>query len=124
QAEDGIRDRNVTGVQTCALPICPARPLDTQRRRREVLAEGIEGPEVLIDRRRQLTGGLVTTLRGQVLPEDRVVDMTTEVEGQILRQLVHIGEIARLTRRRQLLQRGVGTLDLGVLVLGVVRSEE
>src|SRR5699024_11345038 len=28
QAEDGIRDRNVTGVQTCALPIYarPARP--------------------------------------------------------------------------------------------------
>src|SRR5437868_8685337 len=24
QAEDGIRDRNVTGVQTCALPICTA----------------------------------------------------------------------------------------------------
>src|SRR5437868_15386137 len=22
QAEDGVRDRNVTGVQTCALPIC------------------------------------------------------------------------------------------------------
>src|SRR5438067_7965255 len=26
QAEDGIRDRNVTGVQTCALPIWSARP--------------------------------------------------------------------------------------------------
>src|SRR5207249_8629180 len=26
QAEDGIRDRNVTGVQTCALPISPAPP--------------------------------------------------------------------------------------------------
>src|SRR5207249_9681119 len=25
QAEDGIRDRNVTGVQTCALPIFPRR---------------------------------------------------------------------------------------------------
>src|SRR5699024_12094480 len=25
QAEDGIRDRNVTGVQTCALPILLAR---------------------------------------------------------------------------------------------------
>src|SRR5699024_11664075 len=25
QAEDGIRDRNVTGVQTCALPICTTR---------------------------------------------------------------------------------------------------
>src|SRR5699024_11932984 len=24
-AEDGIRDRNVTGVQTCALPILPVR---------------------------------------------------------------------------------------------------
>src|SRR5699024_11283244 len=26
QAEDGIRDRNVTGVQTCALPISTHRP--------------------------------------------------------------------------------------------------
>src|SRR5699024_11418022 len=26
QAEDGIRDRNVTGVQTCALPISPNTP--------------------------------------------------------------------------------------------------
>src|SRR5205823_10561033 len=25
QAEDGIRDKLVTGVQTCALPICPLR---------------------------------------------------------------------------------------------------
>src|SRR5207245_8098914 len=25
QAEDGIRDATVTGVQTCALPICAAR---------------------------------------------------------------------------------------------------
>src|SRR5437773_6916294 len=27
QAEDGIRDRDVTGVQTCALPICVLEPL-------------------------------------------------------------------------------------------------
>src|SRR2546428_8494892 len=27
QAEDGIRDLIVTGVQTCALPICPQRTL-------------------------------------------------------------------------------------------------
>src|SRR5688500_19666168 len=26
QAEDGIRDYKVTGVQTCALPICPGSP--------------------------------------------------------------------------------------------------
>src|SRR5207249_9139501 len=33
QAEDGIRDRNVTGVQTCALPICSGRRLRACRRR-------------------------------------------------------------------------------------------
>src|SRR5207249_6485118 len=33
QAEDGIRDRNVTGVQTCALPISTTTPWSTQRRR-------------------------------------------------------------------------------------------
>src|SRR5207248_8517918 len=42
QAEDGIRDRTVTGVQTCALPICElfVQALDqreqfTRSRRRE-----------------------------------------------------------------------------------------
>src|SRR5437867_6080594 len=38
QAEDGIRDRTVTGVQTCALPIFPARSVggDHDRRGGEV----------------------------------------------------------------------------------------
>src|SRR5216683_4297964 len=31
QAEDGIRDLIVTGVQTCALPICDASFLNTER---------------------------------------------------------------------------------------------
>src|SRR5699024_12043697 len=31
QAEDGIRDRNVTGVQTCALPISPRLPKHNHR---------------------------------------------------------------------------------------------
>src|SRR5260221_8048462 len=30
QAEDGIRDHCVTGVQTCALPICYPHPMDTR----------------------------------------------------------------------------------------------
>src|SRR6266487_2013577 len=32
QAEDGIRDGRVTGVQTCALPISRSRPSDPYRR--------------------------------------------------------------------------------------------
>src|SRR5712672_2340774 len=31
QAEDGIRDKLVTGVQTCALPICHPAPLRVPR---------------------------------------------------------------------------------------------
>src|SRR5699024_11339633 len=34
QAEDGIRDRNVTGVQTCALPISPPGAPGGVRRKR------------------------------------------------------------------------------------------
>src|SRR5689334_23991964 len=34
QAEDGIRDGTVTGVQTCALPICPRHPCKCQTVRR------------------------------------------------------------------------------------------
>src|SRR5688500_19390918 len=30
QAEDGIRDYKVTGVQTCALPICPPQIVPSQ----------------------------------------------------------------------------------------------
>src|SRR2546430_16777818 len=33
QAEDGIRDLTVTGVQTCALPIFPPTPVRPARRR-------------------------------------------------------------------------------------------
>src|SRR5690625_7783185 len=33
QAEDGIRDGHVTGVQTCALPICPPAEGRTPARR-------------------------------------------------------------------------------------------
>src|SRR5699024_12091373 len=38
QAEDGIRDRNVTGVQTCALPISGGTSSGTGCRVREGLA--------------------------------------------------------------------------------------
>src|SRR5690606_40833881 len=40
QAEDGIRDFHVTGVQTCALPICLSRLHDLARKHRVPL-EGL-----------------------------------------------------------------------------------
>src|SRR5207302_7615765 len=38
QAEDGIRDFHVTGVQTCALPILPHHPEDIVLTRSDYLA--------------------------------------------------------------------------------------
>src|SRR5689334_24134144 len=39
QAEDGIRDGTVTGVQTCALPICAGNPARGKPRRDREMAE-------------------------------------------------------------------------------------
>src|SRR5688572_32888489 len=40
QAEDGIRDLTVTGVQTCALPICPRRRGHVSRTQSKTLKHG------------------------------------------------------------------------------------
>src|SRR5699024_11772688 len=50
QAEDGIRDRNVTGVQTCALPISAFQFLRQDRRDAAALAELIRtvGPSRVV----------------------------------------------------------------------------
>src|SRR3712207_7246370 len=49
QAEDGIRDIGVTGVQTCALPIC-RRPADYSPRDGEGAAgRGRAGPRSYLD---------------------------------------------------------------------------
>src|SRR5207249_7111282 len=42
QAEDGIRDRNVTGVQTCALPISTARKVLGLSRRKLAQRLGVD----------------------------------------------------------------------------------
>src|SRR5699024_9852620 len=46
QAEDGIRDRNVTGVQTCALPICEA--CDMEDRQKTELFESMPIPRAVM----------------------------------------------------------------------------
>src|SRR2546422_1267446 len=50
QAEDGIRDVAVTGVQTCALPISPFEPKkyrdEYQERQRALIAAKLQGQEV------------------------------------------------------------------------------
>ena len=64
--------------------------------------EGVEAAEVLIQHRGELAVGLVTTIGGHVGPEHRVVDLPTEIEGQVLLQQVHRGQGLVLARLGQL----------------------
>ena len=52
--------------------------------------ELVVGAESVVDRRGDVAGGLVATVRRQIRPEDGVVDVTAEIEGQIFLQLVLI----------------------------------
>src|SRR5216683_5712297 len=73
QAEDGIRDLIVTGVQTCALPICatplkpqrPAAPGDrltaAQQAVLELMAKGLQDDKIA-----QLTRTSTTTVRRHI----------------------------------------------------------
>src|SRR6266498_295244 len=68
QAEDGIRDADVTGVQTCALPICPdagkAFVIDSNREGRILVGQspacGVRLADPTVSRRHaalELAGG-------------------------------------------------------------------
>src|SRR2546427_8518466 len=63
QAEDGIRDLTVTGVQTCALPISLRRELLRLRKRR------VGSPEVVL--KLVITGQVVPRCRVLLLPPGR-----------------------------------------------------
>src|SRR5436309_6961065 len=83
QAEDGIRDFHVTGVQTCALPICasarssdirfyPAAPIDSNRtaaaKESNGISAGVQGAGCvggLIKRRRIEKCGTARAVRSE-----------------------------------------------------------
>src|SRR5260370_25351109 len=67
QAEDGIRDSSVTGVQTCALPILI--PADDRNDRGRVLVAVLQEPEV--EGRLDIAGGE----GGAIMPLDAVAKL-------------------------------------------------
>ena len=75
--------------------------------------EGVERPERLVQRGRQLAVGLAAAVRGEVLPEDGVVDVATEVEGERLLQADDGAEVALLAGRGELLEGVVERVDVG-----------
>src|SRR5438067_1938045 len=80
QAEDGIRDRNVTGVQTCALPICLARALTPTLilLNGKIWTENPSLPEsqaIAIAGERILAVGSSATIRKLATPKCKIIDL-------------------------------------------------
>src|SRR6185369_14137945 len=134
QAEDGIRDSSVTGVQTCALPILPRLPGS------EMLDRGLERP-VVSKRAFWLDGetleiptfenaeGLVTRLtRRGILHRDELVERlvdgagwaisTRSVQRHFMRALgmtpKTLQQILRARRAVQLLERGRPAVEVAL----------
>src|SRR5207249_8951194 len=93
--EDGIRDRNVTGVQTCALPIwLRARELRGRARRRPRLAVERLRLDTGRARRRTRQHPLADARRGRRLPPPRTT-------GRLSRTAVTPKEIGRASCRER-----------------------
>src|SRR5690606_34409404 len=71
----------------------PARTLDAHRCSSEVRLELLERAEELVDGSLELALGLTAAVRRQVRPEDRVVDVATKVEREVLLELVDVREV-------------------------------
>src|SRR5699024_11362490 len=79
QAEDGIRDRNVTGVQTCALPISlgphPRTGSRTKRRRPPACGRTIASRSVFVQ---HFPGDLDADRRGEAAAGEHAEDPRSE----------------------------------------------
>src|SRR6266704_1590308 len=83
QAEDGIRDRNVTGVQTCALPISMTKLVAVSATRRT--DEGRERVALNTAYVRALTrAGLVPVIVAPILHPDAACAVLDRVQGLVL----------------------------------------
>src|SRR3989441_5246845 len=81
QAEDGIRDKLVTGVQTCALPIC----VDHHRHLPQADAEGFGGARVV---------DLVHHLHfEEMVPRAESAELASATLTRALRDLARVGPV-------------------------------
>src|SRR5699024_11789377 len=69
QAEDGIRDRNVTGVQTCALPILKARAYAMFGKTNKAVATALTAADMFEDEAELAMGHCCELLAGKFLVE-------------------------------------------------------
>src|SRR5437762_7058171 len=112
QAEDGIRDTSVTGVQTCALPIYRQRD-ERRRAHREDVVERVrrgdraEVAGIVDDRREEVDGEDERALVVELV--DRRVIGGREPDEEIRIGLDRQGADEGLQQRRRVLRRAAST---------------
>lgn len=93
----------------------------------ELLDEFIKGAKLLVNGRGQSALGkrsTTLTLGSQVLPEESVVDVSTtvELEGVLKGEL--LSQVIGLESTLKLLLSGIESIDIGLVVLGVVKLHD
>lgn len=119
-------DANLTGLLVLDEP-SPAAALDTSKSSVDLRLELVKTAKGVVDGSCESTRrGLTTTsvLGGQVLPEERVVQVTTtvEVDGGLESNLS--GNVALVLSLLELLNCGVVVVDVGVVVSLVVKLHD
>ena len=92
----------------------------------ELVLEGVEGAELLVDRRAQVAARLAAAVGAHHLPEERVVEVAAGVVAD--RALLVVGEAGEVAQDLldvaigplRALERGVRFVDVGLVVLVVV----
>lgn len=129
RSSHGVLVGSGDGLQSTVLLVLdnpsPSGTLDTSQLGVDVANQSVQRSKAVLDgivQSRSLLGGLSSTLAlgGQVLPEQRVVNVTTAVEVDQRQQLNLSPHIARLLGTGKLLNCLVVRVDIGLVVLGVV----
>src|SRR5690606_40796635 len=102
QAEDGIRDFHVTGVQTCALPIC-AKKRETKSTPRRSDAAVTITPRVGIERSRPRSGARARTSASESSRTSRSIRFPPTYRGRSEER--RVGKESRWRRARGQRQR-------------------
>lgn len=105
----------------------PTAALDSGQGGVDLLAQGVEGAKVLLDGLSQFAVGLTTAIsagRGEVLPEERVVDVATAVEVDQGSLSSSLGIVALGVGILDGLESSVEAVDVGLVVLGVVKLHD
>src|SRR4029453_17970204 len=102
----------------------PTGTLQTQCGSRELGTESVKRTESVLDGGCEFALRLVAAVRGDVVPEHGVVDVSAGVEREVLGEAVDVGEVTRFAGFSELLEGVVGACNVGSVVLAVMQLHD